>query len=96
MHGREILLPEQHDVQEIIYHNGDSDYATGICGKSNLKEKSHNGYIYARVTKGIYGLPQAGRVAHDALVKHVEPYGYCPSSKTTGLWTHKNQLNNFT
>ena len=28
--------------------------------KYNLAEKSHNGYIYARVTKGMYRLPQAG------------------------------------
>ena len=29
--------------------------------KYNLQEKSHNGYIYARVTKGMYGLPQLGK-----------------------------------
>ena len=49
--------------------------------KYNLTEKSHNGYIYARVTKGMYGLHQAGRIVHDALVKNLEPYGYHPSSK---------------
>ena len=53
--------------------------------KYNLTEKSHNGYIYARVTKGMYGLPQAGRIAHDALVKQLEMYEYHPSSKTPGL-----------
>ena len=47
--------------------------------KFNLQEKLHNGYIYARVTKGMYGLPQAGRIAHDSLVKHLETYGYHPS-----------------
>ena len=26
--------------------------------KYNLTEKEHNGYIYARVKKGMYGLPQ--------------------------------------
>ena len=39
--------------------------------KYNLQEKSHNEYIYSRVTKGMYGLPQSGQIAHDALVKHL-------------------------
>ena len=58
--------------------------------KYNLQEKSHNGYIYSRVTEGMYGLPQAGRIAHDTLVKQLDTYGYHPSSKTPGLCTHKN------
>ena len=49
-----------------------------------------------RVTKGMCGLHQAGRIPHYALVKHLEPYGCQPSSKTPRLWTHKNQPNNFT
>ena len=44
----------------------------------------------------MYVLPQAGQVAHDDLVKHLEPYGYHPSNKTMGLWTHKNGPINFT
>ena len=57
--------------------------------KYNIQEKSHNGYICARITKGMYGLLQEGRISHDALVKYLEPYGYHPSSKIPGLWTHK-------
>ena len=58
--------------------------------KSNLQEKLHNGYIYARVTKGMYGIPQAGRIAHDSLLKHLYTYGYHPSRKPPGLWTHNS------
>ena len=46
--------------------------------KYNLKEKAHNGYIFAQVTKGKYDPPQAHQIAHDTLVKHLEPYGYRP------------------
>ena len=53
--------------------------------KYNLQEKSHNGYIYAKVTKGIYGLSQEGWISHGSLIKHLEPYGCHPSSKTPGL-----------
>ena len=36
--------------------------------KYKLTEKSHNGYVYTRVTKGMYITPQAGRISHEALV----------------------------
>ena len=61
----------------------------GFVVKYNIQEKAHNGYIYSRVTKAMYVLPQAGRIAHDALVKHLDSYGYHPSNKTLVLWTHK-------
>ena len=64
--------------------------------KYNLKEKAHNGYIYARVTEGMYGLPQAGRIAHDALLKNLEPYGYHPSRKPLVLWKHNSRPINLT
>ena len=44
----------------------------------------------------MYGLPQAGRISNDALVKHLEPYGYHPSRKTLGLWIHNIQPIKFT
>ena len=44
----------------------------------------------------MYGPPQEGRTAHEALVKHLEPYGYHPSIKTPGLCTHKNLPISFT
>ena len=39
----------------------------------------------------MYGLPQAGKIANDQLQRHLEKYGYCHSSITNGLWTHKSQ-----
>ena len=65
-------------------------------GPIYLKEKVHNGYIFARLTKGMYIIPQAGRISHDALVQHLAPYGYYTSNKTPGLWTHKSRPINFT
>ena len=63
--------------------------------KYNLKEKAHNGYIFAWVTKGMYRLPQSGRLSHDYVVKHLEPYVYHPSSKNPGLWKHNSRPINF-
>ena len=49
-----------------------------FLNKYNLKDKSHNGYIFAQVTLGMYGIPQTGGIAYDAPVQHLEHYGYRP------------------
>ena len=64
--------------------------------KYKLTEKVHNRYIFTQVNKGMYGLPQSGRVVHEALVKHMEPYGYHTSRKKLGLWKHNSQPINST
>ena len=64
--------------------------------KYNFKGKTHNGYIFAWVTKGIYEISQAGWIAHYALVKHLKPYVYRPSRKTLGIRTHDSHPINFT
>ena len=45
-------------------------------------------HLYLEVSKGIYGLPQAGKLANDQLIRHLAPYGYSPCSITPGLWKH--------
>eukprot|EP00957_Ditylum_brightwellii_P046485 3527710-Ditylum_brightwellii.AAC.1 len=59
-----------------------------IIEQYNLTPLVHNEYIYLKITKGIYGLPQAGRIAHDLLVKNLAPHGYYPCAHTPGLWRH--------
>ena len=44
----------------------------------------------------MYGLPQAVCISHNALVKHLEPYGYHRSIKTSGIWKHNSRPINFT
>eukprot|EP00978_Attheya_sp_CCMP212_P025273 scaffold80937_cov51-Attheya_sp.AAC.2 len=55
-----------------------------------------NGYIYARVEKGMYGFPQAGKIAQERLTKVLEPFGYAPAPITAGLWLHKSRPITFT
>ena len=59
-----------------------------IVENFSLKDKAQNGYIVARVTNGVYKLPQSGLTAHDSLVQHLENYEYRSSSNTLGLWIH--------
>jgi hypothetical protein len=52
----------------------------------NLEPLIHNGHIYTEVGKGMYGLPQAGKLANNALVKYLAPCGFAPCAVTPGLW----------
>ena len=47
------------------------------------------GYVYIKVCKGMYGLPQAGILAHQLLKKRLSKQGYHHSSITPGFWVHK-------
>jgi hypothetical protein len=55
--------------------------------KLNNKATS-NGFIYIKIQKGMYGLPQAGILAQELLKKRLNKHGYCQSPLTPGLWRH--------
>ena len=38
----------------------------------------NQGRIYKRIKKGMYGIKQAGIIANQELVKHMDPFGYHP------------------
>ena len=44
----------------------------------------------------MYRPPQAGRIAHDTIVKHLDPYGQNYSSKNPRLWKQNSQPIKFT
>ena len=44
-----------------------------------LQYVNEYGYVYCKITGAMYGLAQAGRIAHLDLVKHLAPHGYFPS-----------------
>ena len=55
-----------------------------------------NGFLYVEIRKGMYGLPQSGRIANDRLIKFLAPHGYAPVPITPGLWKHKDRSTTFT
>jgi hypothetical protein len=67
-----------------------------IIDKYQLMEKEKNGKIYIRIDKGMYGLPQAGRLANNLLIKRLAPHGYRPCQHTHGLWRHDTKPVTFT
>ena len=41
------------------------------------------------IQKGMYGLPQAGKIANDKLKLYLSRFGYEPAPITPGLWRHQ-------
>ena len=41
------------------------------------------------IRKGIYGLPQSGRLTNDQICAHLEKECYYEDATTPGLWRHK-------
>ena len=66
-----------------------------IIDKYNLATKLHNGYIYCRIKKGMYGLKQAAILAYKQLKKNLAPHGYEPIPHTDGMWKHKTRKTTF-
>jgi hypothetical protein len=67
-----------------------------IIDKYNLLEKAKNGHVYIRIDKGMNGLPQAGRLANDLLIKRLAPHGYHPVEHMHALWRHETRAVTFT
>ncbi len=53
-------------------------------------------YIYCKIWKGMYGLPQAGIIAHELLEERLAKHGYHQSKIIHGFWKHKTRLICFT
>eukprot|EP00957_Ditylum_brightwellii_P103365 7877076-Ditylum_brightwellii.AAC.1 len=62
----------------------------------DLHNKIHNGYIYMETSKGMYGLPQAGKIVNMLLKQRLANHGYHEVKHTPGLWKHDTRPVTFT
>lgn len=69
--------------QQIIDHYG-------------LNELEHEGYVYVEINKGMYGLPQAGKLANNGLIIQLDKDDYYQCKRTPGLFKHKTRPISFT
>lgn len=60
-----------------------------IIHQYKLKDMIKDGKVYVEISKGMYGLPQAGRLANLQLINNLAKHGYHPCRFTPGLWRHK-------
>ena len=56
----------------------------------------NHGFVYVKIVKGIYGIKQAGIIAHKALVHHLAPLGYHPACHNPDLWQNETRDTIFT
>ena len=59
-----------------------------IKKKYELQDLAADGWVYVRISKGMYGLPQAGLLANELLSKRLKAAGYYQCQFTPGLWRH--------
>eukprot|EP00804_Cyclotella_cryptica_P002902 CCRYP_021007-RA/>CCRYP_021007-RA protein AED:0.15 eAED:0.15 QI:0/0/0/1/1/1/5/0/1206 len=55
------------------------------------KVATPDGWVYVRVSKGMYGLPQSGSLGHDLLEECLNQEGYFQSRNVPGLWRHNTR-----
>ncbi len=66
-----------------------ADMPDDVIEHYNLRDKAtSNGYIYCKIQKGMYGLPQAGIIAQQLLEECLQKHGDRQSQMTPGLWKH--------
>ena len=53
-----------------------------------LDDIAERGWVYMKIAKGMYGLPQAGKLANELLIQRMKTAGYHPCQTTPGLWRH--------
>ena len=74
-----------------------SDIPDDVIKHYKLKEiVEPDGYVYARIERGMYGLPQAGIIAQELLEERLGEDGYYQSQLTPGLWKHRSRPTIFT
>jgi hypothetical protein len=66
-----------------------SRFPEEIVDKYNLKALAVDGWVYIEISKGMYGLKQAGLLANQLLQTRLAHFGHYPARHTPVLWLHK-------
>jgi hypothetical protein len=73
-----------------------TDIPEEIIEEYKLREKAtKDGWIYIKVIRGMYGLPQAGSLGHDLLESRLNEAGYYQSKIVPGFWKHQTKPTQF-
>ena len=67
-----------------------------IIDKYNLNEIVDDGWVYIKISKGMYGLPITGKLTNNLLKERLSIAGYYPCQFMPGLWTHAWRPTTFT
>ncbi len=74
-----------------------ADIPEEIIEEYKLHEKvTDDRYVYCKIRKGMYGLPQAGSIAQELLEQQLSKVGCSQSKIIPRLWTHGTRQTCFT
>ena len=59
-----------------------------IIAQYKLQHIVEDGWVYLKIVRGMYGLPQAGLLANQLLKQRLQKHGYFPCQFTPGLWKY--------
>jgi hypothetical protein len=62
----------------------------------NLQNLALDGWVYIKMRRAVWGLPQAGILANKQLRRKLAPFRYHKSPNTPGLWLHESRPLTFT
>ena len=65
------------------------DIPEELIAQYNLTEYAQDSWVYFLICKGVYGLPQAGKLSNNPLCKRLDKKVYYEATTTPGLWLHK-------
>ena len=66
-----------------------SDIPQEFIDKYDLENCTRDGWVYFKIRKGVYGLPQERKLKNDLLQKRLGTAGYYEVATTPGLCLHK-------
>ena len=61
-----------------------------------MKELAVDGWVYTKMRRVVWGLPQAGIIANKHLRRKLAPFRYHECVNTPGLWRHETRAISFT
>ncbi len=67
-----------------------------IVKQYELMKHVLNGFIYLKMRRAVWGLPQAGILANKPLQRRLLPHRYYECNNTPGLWKHETRPISFT
>jgi hypothetical protein len=71
-------------------------FPTWTIEQYKLSKLAVDGWVYIKMRRAIWGLPQAGILANKRLHQKLAPFGYHESVNTLGLWMNESRPITFT
>jgi hypothetical protein len=68
-----------------------ASFPQSIIDQYALNDKAHIVLVLVEISKGMYGLPQAGILTFNQLKTHLATHDYAPCTHPPGLWTHSTR-----